>query len=189
MSDLVTYTARRTHRWNGQAEILRAETGTIEGANNPERLHYRTETSGQIHRHRRASGLSPLARTRIWSRASGTYRGGRVAVVSDHDELVAVVRARHHPLVGRHLLRSPPSRSSSSSSHRHRFTLHRHRRRPIGPCGPLDPSGGDHHHAPDPSLSLAAMPRSGGGAAAAAAASAPHLPLLLHTPPLFSLGC
>jgi hypothetical protein len=30
-------------------------------------------------------------------------RGGGVAVVADHDELVAVVRARHHPLVRRHL--------------------------------------------------------------------------------------
>jgi hypothetical protein len=32
-----------------------------------------------------------------------THRGGRVAVVANRDELVAVVRARDHPAVGRHI--------------------------------------------------------------------------------------
>jgi hypothetical protein len=36
-----------------------------------------------------------------------TYRRGRVAVVANRDELVAVVRARDHPGVGRHV--APPS--------------------------------------------------------------------------------
>lgn len=95
--------------------------------------------------------------------------------MSDHDELVAVVRARHHPLVGRHLRSLPAAPLTDTASH----TRHRHRRRgrrrPIGPCGPLDPSGGGggHHHAPDPSRWLQ-CPRSGGAAAAS-------LPLPLHT--------
>ena len=64
----------------------------------------------------------------------------------DHDELVALVRARHHPLVGRHLRRSPSSPTANEARAEDRSASSRsERRRRPPPC-------------PDPPPPLAAMP-------------------------------
>jgi hypothetical protein len=84
------------------------------------------------------------AEARVWREkkthaGAHTYRGGGIAVVADHDELVVVVRARHHPLVRRHLCFLPGS--------------HLHQRATTETDRPLDPGsggGGHHHHAQIP---------------------------------------
>jgi hypothetical protein len=89
-----------------------------------------------------------------------TYRGGGVAVVADHDELVAVVRARHHALVRRHLCAPPALHAFDSDDGDRSPSRSEERRRRPPPC-------------PDRSLPLELPLQQCDGLAS---------PLLLHTP-------
>lgn len=91
---------------SGEFELLRPNPAT--------QIHRRATTG--IHRHAHTRRVSEPSQTETPHRRTNglagrkTYRRGRVAVVADHDELVAVVRPRHHPPVGRHLRPHTPHR-------------------------------------------------------------------------------